>query len=380
MRLLIISHTPHYRDADKIFGWGPTVREIDQLARLFNDVVHVAPLYESAVPNSSLAYAAPNVQLRFVQPAGGERWRDKLSVVLCLPKYLWAIWWQLRKADVVHVRCPANISLLAVILLSLVSKPRLRWIKYAGNWMPTSREAWSYSLQRWWLKHGPHRGVVTVNGEWTDQPSHVRSFYNPSLTDEEATAAHFSADEKTLTSPVRLLFVGRLEQAKGVDRALRTAARLLEHDVQFTFDLVGDGPERSTFERTSAKLGLANRVRFHGWLPRPELAPLYARAHLFLFPSSCSEGWPKVLSEAMAYGVVPIAGNISCVPQYLSRFSCGSVVDPGDVDAIVKAIETYVHDPNYWWRDSQHAVESANNFTYSHHLAAVASLLGLPSP
>jgi hypothetical protein len=43
MRLLIISHTPHYHRDGEIVGWGATVREIDHLAALFESVVHIAP-------------------------------------------------------------------------------------------------------------------------------------------------------------------------------------------------------------------------------------------------------------------------------------------------------------------------------------------------
>ena len=46
MRLLIVSHTPHYRAAGQLVGWGPTVRELDHLAELFAEVVHVAPVYD----------------------------------------------------------------------------------------------------------------------------------------------------------------------------------------------------------------------------------------------------------------------------------------------------------------------------------------------
>ena len=90
---------------------------------------------------------------------------------------------ELKTADVVHIRCPANISLLAVIVLFFISKPNFRWIKYAGNWSSYNNEAWSYKLQRWILQTRWHRGNVTVNGSWPGQPDFVKSFYNPCLTD-----------------------------------------------------------------------------------------------------------------------------------------------------------------------------------------------------
>ena len=56
MKLLIVSHTPHYQKGNAIVGWGPTIREIDYLAQVFDRVVHVAPLHPEAAPASSLPY------------------------------------------------------------------------------------------------------------------------------------------------------------------------------------------------------------------------------------------------------------------------------------------------------------------------------------
>ena len=61
------------------------MREIDHLAQLFDPVVHVAPLHAEHAPESALAYESPRVRLRAVRPAGGEQWRDKLTVLARYP-------------------------------------------------------------------------------------------------------------------------------------------------------------------------------------------------------------------------------------------------------------------------------------------------------
>ena len=71
MKLLIVSHTPHYRHHATIKGWGPTVREIDYLAEIFDEIVHIAPLHPGPVPPNALAYASKRIRLRPVKPAGG---------------------------------------------------------------------------------------------------------------------------------------------------------------------------------------------------------------------------------------------------------------------------------------------------------------------
>lgn len=377
MRLLIISHTAHYSSNERIVGWGPTVREINHLGRLFDDVRHIAFLHSGEAPKGSLPYEAPNVHLVPVPPSGGPRWINKLEILRFAPMYIQTILSHLKEADVVHVRCPANISLLAIILLGLVSKPRARWVKYAGNWKPSRPDAWSYRFQRWWLNHGWHRGLVTVNGQWSGQPQHVVSFYNPSLSDREILDARRDAVHKQLTTPIRLLYVGRLEEEKGVGRAIRILAAVNRGGIPAVLDLVGDGPQRQSFEKLAAELSVEPWVRFHGWLPRPQLPPIYNEAHFLLFPCTSSEGWPKVLSEAMAYGAVPIAGMISSIPQYLDRFQSGVALDPMAIDSFVQAIGSYFMQPAQWRQHSMNGVKSAHFFAYSSYLHEVQTLLKL---
>jgi len=376
MRLLIISQMSHYRRGDQIVGWGPTVQEIDHLAEIFDEVRHIACLHEEVAPSSSLPYSSERISLVPVPMVGGEGLVQKLDVVRMIPLFIRTILSELSGADVVHVRCPANTSLIAILLLALVRKPKVRWVKYAGNWRPEGQESWSYKVQRWWLQKGLHRGVATINGRWANQPQHLHTFFNPCLTDDELSQARVSSSEKQLAAPVKLLFVGRLEKAKGVARALNILASLAKKGVPAELDLVGDGPEREDFETLATKLGVTDRITFHGWLARPALAPLYESAHIMVFPTD-SEGWPKVLSEAMAYGVVPVCSSVSSIPQYLEEFGTGKMFQPDDVEGFSGAIAGYYSSPATWKKESEMGIKAAQSFTYSNYLKAVRSLLNL---
>ncbi len=376
MNLLVVSHTPHYRREGQIVGWGPTVREIDHLATLFDRVIHVAPLHGETAPASALPYHSRHIELRAVPPSGGRRLREKVGILTCAPAYARTILRALRSAEVVHIRCPANISFIALLLTGTFRSSRQRWIKYAGDWQPKGREAWSYGFQRWWLRQGWHRGLVTVNGEWPNQPGHVRPFFNPCLTDEELADARACAERKELSTPMRLIFAGRLESEKGAGRAIEVLARVRKRGIEATLDLVGDGPERADFEALAERLGVASALRFHGWFPRQALSKFYAAAHIMMFPTR-SEGWPKALSEAMAYGVVPLAGKVSSIPQYLARFRTGKAIAPLDLEGFCRAIVEYHAAPSLWKGESQKAAEAAAAFTYSRYVEAVRALLKL---
>jgi glycosyltransferase involved in cell wall biosynthesis len=378
MRLLIISHTPHYLRDGAIVGWGATVREIDELATLFNSVVHIAPLYSDDALGSALPYRSPRVRLHAVPPAGGERLRDKLSIPLRYPGYVRAILQERTRADIIHVRSPANISLLALVMLAFLREPQVRWAKYAGDWGRGNAEPWSYRFQRWWLARGFCRGVVTVNGRWPGQPRNVRSFLNPCLTEEELQRGAEAARRKSLDQPLRLLFVGRVESDKGVGICVELLSELNHAGVDAKLDLVGDGWERESFEQRVREKELNSKVSFQGELARNRLGEYYSNAHFIVLPST-TEGWPKVLSEAMAYGAVPIASAVGSIPEYLARFSTGQAISSRNPRSFADAIETYLHDPARWQEHSKNAVKAAEQFSYSHYLRAVRDLLDIPA-
>jgi glycosyltransferase involved in cell wall biosynthesis len=374
MRLLIISNMPHHIRSDgRTVGWGPTVQEIDHLATRFDEVRHVATLHEGEPPASYLPYAGDRVALVPMTPRGGDRLVDKLGVLSAAPTYVGVMLRELQRADVVHLRCPANLPMIGATLLPFVRAPAARWIKYGGNWRP-ERDSIAFAFQRWLLARDWHRGVVTINGTWPGQPSHVRSFYNPSLTDDELHTARTLAATKQLTSPLRLLFVGSLLPAKGGRLAIETLAALHARGIVATLDVVGDGPDRAACEASARTLSIEDRVTFHGWVPRPALGAHYTAAHVMLFPSK-TEGWPKVLSEGMAYGVVPVATAVGAIAQYLDQFACGRAIARPDPLQFANAIATYVEDPESWRIESQRGLIAATRFSYSSYLHQIDKLL-----
>lgn len=379
MKLVIISNMAHHQGPAGIVGWGPTVREIDHLAALFDEVVHLACVHPGPPPESALPYRADNVRCVLVPPAGGAGLGAKLDIVRLVPRYLRTIRAAMRSADVVHVRCPANIPLLALVLLALTPRRSARWVKYAGSWERYPGEPLSFRLQRWMLRRGMARGSVTVNGRWPGQPGHVHSFENPCLEDDELGRAAREGGVKRFTPPLRLLFVGQAVRTKGIFTVLETARLLHQAGLEFVVDFVGDGADRQELQARVAAAGLEARVRVHGWRSRDELPAFYRDAHFVLLPSR-AEGWPKVLSEAMAHGAVPLASTVSSIPQYLAEFRVGATFGWNDAPSFAREVLAYAAHPERWRAESQRGITAAARFTYAAYTRRVQQLLDAESP
>lgn len=378
MHLLIIGHTAHYERDGQIVGWGPTVKEVCWLAKAFDQVTHLACLHSGPVPESALPYDTDKVRFRFVPPAGGVTLAAKARVALIGPRYVQAILPCLRTADVVQVRCPGSLGMYG--LLAASTWKGVKWAKYAGNWAASGRMAVSHRFQRDWLRRGLLGGPVTVNGSWPGQPGYVYTFDNPSLALDELVIARDAALTKQLQEPIQMVYVGRIAVEKGLGIALQVVQSLRDggvhaRRVNVTFDVLGDGPARARFETQAHQMGLDGVVRFHGWVPHQRVCEALRDAHFILLPSWASEGWPKVLSEAMAYGVVPIASQVSAIPQVLAEVGTGAALPFDDVSGYVRAIHEIVDRPGAWEEMVRAGLRAAPRFTFERYLLRLDEML-----
>lgn len=103
-----------------------------------------------------------------------------------------------------------------------------------------------------------------------------------------------------------MLYVGRLAREKNLGVLFEMAARAFAVEPSLRLLLVGDGPYRAECARAARQLGIGDRVRFVGYVPRAEVDRYYAAADLFVFPS-ITETQGLVVQEAMAYGLPAVA-------------------------------------------------------------------------
>lgn len=138
-----------------------------------------------------------------------------------------------------------------------------------------------------------------------------------------------------------LLGVGRLVPGKGFQVAA-TALGSLPSDVHLV--LVGDGPERESIAAAAP-----GRVHFLGQRPPDEVAMACRAADLLVLPSE-REGWPNVVTEALASGLRVVATRVGGIPQILGEpspddLSLGALVPVGDAPALAAAVRAVLEQP-----------------------------------
>ncbi|HUK42927.1 MAG TPA: glycosyltransferase [Candidatus Bathyarchaeia archaeon] len=126
------------------------------------------------------------------------------------------------------------------------------------------------------------------------------------------------------STQLRLLYVGRLLEWKGVDIALRAVALARRQFPNLSLTILGEGPARTRLERLSRELNLGGSVHWAGWVPHSIVARYYQNSDTFLFPSLRDSGGMVVL-EALAQGLPVLCTSLGG-PGLIVNRSCGRAV------------------------------------------------------
>jgi glycosyltransferase involved in cell wall biosynthesis len=130
----------------------------------------------------------------------------------------------------------------------------------------------------------------------------------------------------------RMVCVARLECKKGLDVAIAACAKLKEDNVDFLFQIIGDGPEKKNLEEQIHKIGLEDRILLLGPKANDQLIPFFSQACLFFMPcvktqNGDMDGIPVAMMEAMACEVPAVSTRISGIPELVQHNVNGLLID-----------------------------------------------------
>jgi glycosyltransferase involved in cell wall biosynthesis len=186
-------------------------------------------------------------------------------------------------------------------------------------------------LYRWLFCH-LLRGAdqVMIEGmdyaQFVEQTTDRRAFYLPNHIDTSNLPPRIPLSAST---PLRLVYVGRVTLEKGVATAVQTAGLLQANGLACEISIIGPGDKKliDDMVRDYADVG----VQWLGSLPATQVLAALGEAHIFIFPTRhLGEGHSNALTEAMAMGCVPVATDNGFNRTVIG--DCGVVV-PFDADA-----------------------------------------------
>jgi glycosyltransferase involved in cell wall biosynthesis len=147
-----------------------------------------------------------------------------------------------------------------------------------------------------------------------------------------------------LTGKPVVLFFGGLKPRKNLHLLLDAWARVAAEAPDARLLVAGGGSMLEELRAHAARLGLADRVIFTGYVPEPEKTDHFNLADLFFFPSAM-EGFGLTVAEAMASGLPVVASDRGSIPELVLDGAGGFVCDPARPDGFVQRLLTLLRDP-----------------------------------
>ncbi|MFB9052842.1 glycosyltransferase [Formosa undariae] len=322
-KLLIVSLAPTILKEGKFYSYAPYVNEMDLWFKYTEEQRIIAPF---SYPSDVLlkAFSTSNIERYYIPFFAFNTLSNIILSVFKMPLVLFQMFRAMFWADHIHLRCPANVSLVACFV-QVFFPSKQKSTKYAGNWDPNSNQPIGYRLQQAILRNTflTRNMKVLVYGEWPGETKNIHPFISATYTDAEKVP--FSP--KDYTAPLVFVFAGMLVPGKRPLLTIQFIEQLNVRGIPARLELFGDGPLRGELEAYITAQQLEYCITLHGNQDKSvvRLALLIAHFNILL---SKSEGWPKAVAEGMFYGCIPVTTSVSCVAWMVGEGNRGIIVEP----------------------------------------------------
>jgi glycosyltransferase involved in cell wall biosynthesis len=280
--------------------------------------------------------------LHFHMSERGSAWR---TLVLTSTAYVF------RKPVIVHTH-GAEFHLFYEKLPQLGQK-LINWMLQKTSYLVVLSESWqNYYISRCQLN-----------------PSQVVVLHNP----VEYPAIANRANKPESQAPIKLLFLGKINQRKGIYDLLASFAAFQQTTSIPTKLLIAGSGEIESAIALAEELNIAKDVDFLGWIDSTQRNQLLSEVQTFILPSY-NEGLPMALLEAMSWGLSIITTPVGGIGEVIKHQETGLLIEPGNIKQLTDAITLLVTDNSLRLTLGANARSKVSQFSvenYSHSLSAL---------
>lgn len=360
MKLLVFSHKKCWRSQASPVGWatdGGFAMHMDYLSKLFDTTKIIVPVIDR-VEKGEVFFTNSNIEIIPVKLFFKKGLLNKLFMPFWFLYYLPKFIGYILECSAVHSPIPSNVGTVGFLLAHVFNKPL--YIRYCGNWFV--QRSLAERFWHWYMeKFAGGKNVFLTTGGSTEVPStkneNIKWIFSSSLTLSEIE------DRKNdWTKPNKLCIVCRQEEGKGTILVIEALKTLKDRGRIFYFDIVGDGSYLNTLRDLVNDLGLNDQVVFYGKLNHLEVLSVLQKSNFFVYPTA-SEGFPKVVLEAMSQGLVILTTGVSVLGDLINESQAGVLLNERSSEEIIKQIDRLFLDKERLSKMSSNAVSYSKQYT-----------------
>lgn len=189
------------------------------------------------------------------------------------------------------------------------------------------------------LKYSDFKKIITVDAKGLDilRQSGIK---NCICVHNGVNIKEFQYRTRRENNILRFLFVGRLEEQKGLIYLIK-AIELLKNRNDFEIMIVGNGSESNYLYKAVIKSELEEKVKFRGNVDDKTLKEYYVESDVFILPSLW-EGMPLTLMEAAAARLPILASNVGGISSFFTHEENALLIGPRNVEELVINIQRLI--------------------------------------
>lgn len=333
--------------------------QMKALSELFERTYLLVPIYAGR-SEGEIALTGNGLRVIALSPPLGRGIVRKLLFPVWVLRNLPTVIYYTLKADVVHTPIPGDVGTIGMLLAALFRK-RL-FIRHCGNWL--AQKTLAERFWKWFMELAAGGRTLCLATGGSDAPPsvrnpHLRWIFSTSLTAEELT--RYGAVRR-LSGRARLVIVCRQDKEKGTGVVIESLPEILKRYPEASLEVVGDGPAMGYFQELAGRLSVTDRVTFHGKLNHEGVMRVLQSSDIFCYPTAASEGFPKVVLEALASGLPVITTGVSVLPLLVAGGG-GILLQKRDARELAEAVCSLMANPVRYEQMSFVALETARRYS-----------------
>ncbi len=365
MKLVVVSHKPCWPSADSPTGFatdGGFPIQMRALSQLFDATTLLVPVSATGSRDGSAALTGEGLSVVALTAPRGRGAMRKLLFPFWIAQNAGTLLREIGRSDAVHAPIPGDVG-TAGFLVALLLRKRL-FVRHCGNWLRQKTAAdrfWKWLMERFAGRERVMLATGGASGRPSGRNDQIGWVFSSSMTEREL-ALHGRCRDGFREEGPRLLCASRVERDKGIGAAIGSLLLVRQVFPGATLEIVGDGGALPELRLLARHLGLQDAVSFRGKVDHATVLERMSRADLFCYPTQSSEGFPKVVLEALACGLPVVATPVSVLPRLLGD-GAGILVEESSAEAVARGVIACLSDREGYRAMSRAAVATARSYS-----------------